>query len=113
MKQVIVIRKDLNMRKGKMIAQGCHASIDAFLKATKNVIEEWDKTGHKKICVGCDSEDELVALFEAARKLSLPCSLIIDSGLTEFNGMPTKTAVAIGPGNDEDINKITGELKLL
>lgn len=29
-KQVIVMRTDLNMRKGKMIAQGSHASI-AFL----------------------------------------------------------------------------------
>jgi PTH2 family peptidyl-tRNA hydrolase len=26
-KQVIIIRKDLNMRKGKMIAQGNHASM--------------------------------------------------------------------------------------
>lgn len=30
-KQVIVMRKDLNMRKGKMIAQGAHASVDALL----------------------------------------------------------------------------------
>ncbi len=28
-KQVIVLRKDLNMRKGKMVAQGAHASMRA------------------------------------------------------------------------------------
>lgn len=27
LKQIIVMRNDLNMRKGKMIAQGAHASI--------------------------------------------------------------------------------------
>ena len=30
-KQVIVLRKDLNMRKGKMVAQGAHASMAALL----------------------------------------------------------------------------------
>ena len=29
-KQVIVLRKDLNMRKGKMVAQGAHASMKVF-----------------------------------------------------------------------------------
>jgi len=29
-KQVIVLRKDLQMRKGKMIAQGAHASMKVF-----------------------------------------------------------------------------------
>ena len=32
-KQVIVMRRDLNMRKGKMVAQGAHASMAVLLNA--------------------------------------------------------------------------------
>lgn len=112
-KQVIIIRKDLNCRRGKEIAQGCHASIEAYLRADETTIKLWNATGHTKICVGCNSKEELYSLYQAAQKWKLPCSLIVDSGRTEFNGVPTATAVAIGPGNSELIDKITGELKLL
>lgn len=37
---------------------------------------------------------------------------ITDVGRTEFNGVPTITALAIGPNKSEDIDKITGHLKL-
>ena len=66
-----------------------------------------------KICVSCDSEQELEELYKKAKDAKLPCSLIVDAGLTEFNGTPTKTCIAIGPANSEEINKITGHLKLL
>jgi PTH2 family peptidyl-tRNA hydrolase len=129
-KQVIVLRKDLNMRKGKMVAQGAHASMAAILKygwfdLTKEKgenefhltmtpdVEEWLEGNFAKICVSADSEEELLALYKAAQQADMPCSLIQDAGFTEFNGVPTYTAVAIGPAQATEIDKITGNLKLL
>jgi PTH2 family peptidyl-tRNA hydrolase len=126
-KQVIVLRKDLNMRKGKMVAQGAHASIGAILNLASDskdqhslviplnddAIRSWLLGSFKKVCVGVQTESELSEIYIKARNAGLPCSFIIDSGLTEFNGMPTATACAVGPGTEEDVDKITGHLKLL
>ena len=138
-KQVIVIRKDLNMRKGKMVAQGAHASMKVILDLMQSVpnmkyiysngtigedtkylkieggsaINDWINGIFTKVCVSVDSEDELIGIYESAKAIGLPCSLIEDIGLTEFDGVVTKTAVAIGPAWEDDVNQITGHLKLL
>ena len=114
-KQVIVIRTDLNMGKGKIAAQACHASIEAFIKAQKvcpEVVEEWLKEGQKKVVVKVRSEEELMEIFKEASQEGLPCSLIRDAGRTQL-APGTSTAVAIGPEREEKIDKITGRLKLL
>lgn len=114
MKQVIVIRTDLNMRKGKMVAQGAHASLMAVINhASDNYVTTWLATGQTKICVGCDTLDELLELFRKAQQAKILHSLVRDAGKTEFNGVPTITAIAIGPYDDAEIDKITGHLKLL
>ena len=135
-KQVIVMRKDLNMRKGKMVAQGAHASMKALLHAmsreffdgygdkgqcfeyklndrTNSYMGQWLLGSFAKVCVSVDSEAELDAIVEKAREVGMLCSVIVDSGATEFHGVPTKTCCAIGPWASEEINKITGHLKLL
>lgn len=125
-KQVIVLRKDLNMRKGKMVAQGAHASMKVILdNCNYSVIGEhyelklpkpmlaWVSGKFTKVVVGVDSEQELIDVYNAAFDAKLPCSLIEDAGLTEFNGIPTFTAVAVGPAENFDIDMITSELKLL
>ena len=66
-----------------------------------------------KIVVSCDSEEELNNIYETAKENNLPCSIIVDSGLTEFNGVPTKTCVAVGPASENAVNEITGHLKLM
>jgi len=117
MKQVIVMRKDLNMRKGKLVAQGAHASmatLNQFLdKEMPYEMKTWLEGKFTKICVYVNSEEELLEIYDKAKKADLICSLIKDSGLTEFHGVPTLTCTAIGPALPEDIDKITGELKLL
>ncbi len=125
-KQVIVLRKDLNMRKGKMVAQGCHASMKVFFnriswcsKGEMHIMpittemENWINGSFTKICVSVDSEEQLLTIYEKAKMEDIPCSLIQDIGKTEFNGVPTYTAVAVGPALAEDVDKITGHLKLL
>jgi len=120
-KQVIVMRRDLNMRKGKMIAQGSHASVACVL-AIQNAdtgigwhgwLSEWLESSFKKICVSVDNETDLMHIFALAWRANLPVKLITDAGHTEFHGEATRTCLAIGPAPDEFIDKITGNLKLL
>ena len=133
-KQIIVMRKDLNMRKGKMVAQGAHASMKVFFDMTLTKFEEknsityhmhlpggdigkdigyWIENSFKKICCSVDSEEELLSIYQQAKDANLPCSLIQDAGVTEFGFMPTYTCCCIGPAKDEIIDPITGELPLL
>ncbi len=128
-KQVIVMRTDLGMRKGKMIAQGAHASI-SFLTADMEIKPgkpyftegtiillphevEWVKGRFTKVCVRVDSEEELLDIHQQAIDAGLSSFLITDAGLTEFNGVPTNTCLAIGPDEAEKIDQITGHLRLL
>lgn len=123
-KQVIVIRKDLNMRRGKEIAQGAHASI-TFLKVrftsdnptyaayvASASIKEWLNGNQAKITLQVNSEAELLDIYQKAHAAGLEVHLITDAGLTEFDGVPTKTCLAIGPDEAEKIDPITGHLKL-
>ena len=114
MKQIIVMRKDLNMRKGKMCAQAAHASMKATLEnLTDSRVVEWLSGPFAKIVVSVDSEDELLDVYQRAKKDGLITALITDQGRTEFNGVPTNTCIAIGPDRDEVLHPITGGLKLL
>lgn len=128
-KQVIVMRKDLNMRRGKEIAQGSHASLsfisrelDApktstnklcfFSLALTHVEYEWIAGSFKKITLQVDSEKDLMDVASEARKAGLTVHVITDSGKTEFNGVPTKTCLAIGPDYSDKIDPVTKHLKL-
>lgn len=124
-KQVIVVNRALNMRKGKMCAQVAHASMK-FLLDLDDAIDlnrlniplsqeeaEWLATGHAKIVVGCDSEEELRNLIMKAEVLGVTVHSIVDEGRTEFHGVPTLTCAAFGPADEADVNKVTGKLGLL
>lgn len=125
LKQVMVLRKDLNMRKGKMVSQGAHAALKVFTDqmhpnpngsfshTVTDEMKQWLNGLYTKICVGVDSEEELLEIYSLAVGAKLPAALICDAGLTEFGGMPTYTAVAIGLASGEKIDRITGHLKLL
>lgn len=114
MKQVIVMRADLGMRKGKMIAQGAHASLAATLGDLNDPrVAEWLAGSFTKICVRVDSERELLGVVEAARAAGVIVAPIVDSGRTEFHGVPTLTCAAIGPDTPEVLEPITGGLRLL
>ena len=125
-KQVIVIRKDLKMRKGKFVSQACHSSLAVVLNAMEksdneyhfkfesgSYWDQWLNGRFSKICVYCESEEELLELHRLAEANDIPTVLITDAGLTEFGGVPTKTCIAIGPYRSDKIDKITGHLKLL
>jgi len=125
-KQVIVIRKDLKMRRGKEIAQGSHAAMQFLLSRLRaepgnedaarvqlSAVERfWIAHGMAKVCLQVDSEQALLACHERAREQGLSSHLIRDSGRTEFGGVPTYTACAIGPDEAGRIDPVTGDLPL-
>lgn len=120
-KQVIVIRKDLKMRRGKEIAQGSHASLAFITRQLQggNLVvylsepaREWIESNFAKICLVVKSEEELLDIEKKAREAGLDVHLVTDSGLTEFNGVPTNTCLCIGPDYSEKIDPITGHLPL-
>lgn len=111
-KQVIVIRKDLNLSLGKIAVQVAHASVSAYKKANKNTVKNWESQGAKKVVLQVNTEKELLDLFENTKKLKLPSALIKDAGLTEIPP-GTITCLGIGPEKNEKIDKLTGELPLL
>lgn len=74
---------------------------------------DWLQGSFTKICVYVNSEEELLAVYESAKKAGIMTALIQDSGKTEFGGVPTHTAVAIGPAWSDELEPITGHLPLL
>lgn len=124
-KQVILVRKDLKMRRGKEIAQSCHASLaallnwghfnnenDCFKLPVNPEFQEWLQDKFAKICVTVNSKEELRKYYDMAVEAGIPCSLILDEGLTEFGGIKTYTCAAIGPWTSDVIDPITKDLKL-
>lgn len=114
-KQVIAFRSDLKISKGKMVAQAGHAAVSAAEEARKfhrDWWKAWMREGQCKIAVKVETEKELLELEKQSKKLTLPCTLIIDRGFTEVPP-GTKTCLGIGPAPVEKMDKITGMLPLL
>ena len=137
-KQMIVMRRDLKMRKGKIAAQSGHACVEATLMALARegrlgevrvspgedwvyledddreptALSDWFEAGVAKVCVYVDSEEELLDIARQGRERGFAVALIRDAGLTEFHGEPTYTCLAFEPLHAEDIDPITGRLPL-
>jgi PTH2 family peptidyl-tRNA hydrolase len=134
-KQVILVRADLNMPVGKIASQVAHASMKVFFDRAEapNALTQfgmvpgdedlviqmtpemwlWKQGEFTKIVLAVNSEDELMLMLGKAHAKGLPCAIIEDNGHTVFNGQKTYTTCAIGPANADDIDAITGHLKLL
>ena len=135
-KMMIVMRRDLKMRKGKIAAQAGHACIDAILMALSKEgrlndfettndgialrdtdkpttpLSDWFKYGCAKICVYVDSEEELMNIADKAKEKGIIASVITDAGMTEFHGVLTKTCLALEPLPAEVADELTGNLPL-
>ena len=119
-KQVIVMRRDLGMRRGKEVAQGAHAAmiwLSLRIRQPGYVFSAaerlWLDGAFTKVCVRVESEEELLGVVHAARDAGVMAHLCVDAGRTEFHGVPTPTCCAIGPDLPDRIDSITGHLKLL
>jgi PTH2 family peptidyl-tRNA hydrolase len=115
LKQVIIVRTDIEMGKGKTAAQVAHASLMSYLttlKSHKDVADRWIASGEKKIVLKVENEELLKRLHEAFKYKGIPCALVTDAGLTEIPE-GTKTALGIGPWESSEIDKFTSSFKLL
>lgn len=135
-KQMIVMRRDLKMRKGKIAAQAGHACVTAVLMALEREgrlgqvmtagdgirlkptdrpstpLSDWFDRGVAKVCVYVDSEEALLELDRRAKEVGIISALICDAGMTEFHGQPTFTCLAFEPLPPERVDPLTGELPL-
>jgi len=114
-KQVIVMRNDLKISRGKIAAQAGHAAVSAAEEARKRYSgwwKAWITEGQCKIAVKAESEQELLELERKAKKSKLPTALIVDRGLTELPP-DTITCLGIGPAPSAQVDAITGQLPLL
>ncbi len=123
-KQVIVMRHDLKMRRGKQIAQSAHASMSFICRRLQEAVSvsledfpdaqrAWLTGSFAKVCCRVNSEEELMEVHDRALEGGLEVHLITDSGKTEFHGQPTRTCLAIGPDDANRIDEVTGRLQLL
>lgn len=112
MKQVILVRADLKLPKGKMAAQCAHAAVESVLKSSKSKVDEWYSEGMKKVVLEVKDEAELKKYQQLAKAEKLVASLITDAGHTVVEP-GTVTCLGIGPDDEEKIDKITGKLKMI
>jgi len=112
MKQVILVRQDLKLPKGKMAAQAAHASVEAAFNSDKKKVDKWRKTEAKKVVLKVKDEKELLKYLQEAKDAGLKTALITDAGKTVI-APGTKTCVGIGPDDEDKIDEITGKLKMV
>ena len=113
-KQVIVVRNDLGMGKGKIAAQVGHACVlgaEHVRKSNPTWFEDW-WLGQEKIVVKVENQKELDEIKKQAISLNIPWSEVTDAGHTQI-APGTTTCISLGPAPEELIDKVTGDLKLL
>jgi PTH2 family peptidyl-tRNA hydrolase len=114
-KQVILVRTDLGMSTGKKCAQACHASVssaDLVRRKEKNTWKNWINSGQKKIILKAKSLEQLESVYDQLKRNKILCYIINDAGLTQLPPNTT-TALGVGPVLSSEVDKYTGDLKLL
>lgn len=111
-KQAILVRADLKLPKGKMSAQAAHASVEAVLKSSKDLIKLWRDEGMAKIVLKVADEKELYKFVQIAKDDGLVTAVITDAGKTVI-APGTVTCAAIGPDKEELVDSIVKDLKLM
>ena len=134
-KQVIVVRRDLKMKHGKMSAQVAHAAMsfltregrvgwqadmlndifmndDDAIDKHNGAIRDWLANSFTKVVLGVDSEEELREILAKAEESGIMVHLVVDNGRTVFNNISTPTCLALGPDWNENLDELVGHLKL-
>ena len=112
-KMAILVRSDIKMSKGKVLAQVSHAVVKATIKAytTTTLFYKWQNDGEKIVILKVSNEKTLDTIINIAERKNVKNGIVIDAGLTEV--CPgTKTVGFIGPDSDYKVDKLVGQLKL-
>ncbi|XP_018413471.1 PREDICTED: probable peptidyl-tRNA hydrolase 2 [Nanorana parkeri] len=115
-KMVFVVNMELPMGVGKVAAQVGHAAIGLYQLLLKNsktreMADKWDVFGAKKVVLQGANAAHLMQLQALAISMDLPTYLVQDAGRTQI-GAGSHTVLGI-MGEEENVNKVTGKLKLL
>ena len=95
--------------------QCSHAAVLAYKQARRqnpDILKHWENSGQMKVVVKVESEDELLKVASASRKMGLVTSLIRDAGRTQIEP-GSKTVLGVGPDVCETIDDVTRHLKLM
>ena len=111
MKMVILVRKDLQLPKGKAAAQAAHAAVEAAFRSDKDKVKQWRDEGQKKVVLRVVDEKELLRYMQEAKDAGLQTAMITDAGKTVI-APGTKTCVGIGPDTEQAIDNVTGDLPM-
>jgi PTH2 family peptidyl-tRNA hydrolase len=111
-KQLILVRHDLALPKGKLAAQAAHASVEAVLRADKDDVKDWRQEGMAKIVLKVADEKELLRQVQRAKDEGLTTAIITDAGHTVV-APGTRTCAAVGPAPADKLDSLFSDLKLL
>ena len=100
------------MPKGKLSAQVAHASLDAAYSANQEMVSKWRGNGAKKVVLKVLDRKELLEYIRKAKRRNLTTTIIKDAGRT-FLLPGTISCGAIGPAEEDEIDKVISELRLL
>jgi len=112
-KLCILVRSDLKMSKGKVLAQVSHSVVDATIKSYTNSPNffKWKQNGEKIVILKVPNEKTLISIMNIAERKDINCGYTMDAGLTEVPE-GSITVGFVGPDYDDKIEKLTGQLKL-
>jgi len=111
-KQIIVVNGSLKLPRGKLAAQVAHAAVAAFLEASEGAKQIWLAAGMPKVVLGSESAEHLTQLENEAKRRGVPAHIVADAGRTVVPA-GTITCLGLGPADADELNELTGGLKLL
>lgn len=122
-KQAIIFRKDIKIRRGKLASLASLASAkfiienneadrndELFVKLSQEEVQ-WIKESSPKVILGIDTAIELTDLAFRAELLGINVYSVFDEKLTKADRNSYPICVALGPDDEELINQITNHLK--
>lgn len=122
-KQVIVVRKDLNLKKTELAAQVATASMGFLLENNESERSDeinvklsneealWLNGSYEKIIVGVDSEKDLKDLIFKAELEGIGVYPVLGKYKGKFDDDSVLMCAALGPDDSKIIGNVTGHLK--
>jgi len=110
--QAIVVRKDIEIPKGKLAVQVAHASVGAMMSQEDLILQyEWFDEGQRKIVFKVNNLNDLYDIKALADERDIPNYMVEDFACTVFKE-PTVTCIGLGPVSIRKMNEITKDLRL-
>mmetsp|Transcript_36274 Transcript_36274/g.43809 ORF Transcript_36274/g.43809 Transcript_36274/m.43809 type:complete len:177 (+) Transcript_36274:170-700(+) len=115
-KMILCVRNDLKMSKGKIAAQCSHATLGLYEEVQDlryfHLIEHWQSQGQAKVAIKVEDEKEMLEIEAKARQAGIETYIVVDAGRTQI-APNSRTVLALGPAPKDELDAVTGHLKLL